>query len=304
MVDDLKFEIPFDPPLEFREKVSYPFEHVGLIFSPEFNRNGDVIHYAAQLKNLFIKMTASKLIVMNSWHKFYKGNNYSEFIWDELQECMRVLEGYFGEYFWDSRITKMTVGLNFNCDVAKFVDSLISYKGKPMEPMRPRDSRKIYGKRFVSSYFNLKVYDKQFEVLKDNRIHIPPTLRVEKEMKLTYFQKRKQNPILIFSPRDLKEPTVLDYIRFELQETIFSFGFDYGIDPMMTKDFKDASVVIFMSNPEFQKVLKKKSNYRTSKSYEARMEELRSEFEFENLREILIGMVEEKIKGYEECLWH
>lgn len=303
MVDDLKLEIPINPPDEFKGKVSYPFEFNGMIFKPSFNANGEVIHYSAQLDNLFVKLIGAKLLVMNSWHKFYKGNNYSEFSWLEMQDCMKVLEDYFGEEFWDSRISKLTVGLNIVCDAGKFVERLISYKGNPMEPMRPRNSRAIYGKRFASTYYNVKVYDKQFEVLKDSRIHIPNTLRVEKEMNMNYFQGRKQNPILIFSPRDLREPTSLWFLGYELHETVHSLGFDYGIDPMSTEDFKDASVVVFMSNPEFQKVLKKKSNYRTYKSYEARMEELRREFNVENYKEMLSVIVEEKLQEYDESIW-
>lgn len=303
MVDDLKLEIPFDPPPEFREKVTYPFEMNGMVFNPAFNSKGDVIHYFAHLENLFVKLIAGKLLVMNSWHKFYKGNNYSEFSWLEMQDCMQVLESYFEEEFWNSRITKLTVGINLACEAQKFIDRLISYKGSPMEPMRPRNSRIIYGKRYVSSYYNIKVYDKQFEVSKESRLNIPGTLRIEKEMNMTYFQKRKQNPILIFSPRDLKEPTSLGFLGFELQETVYSLGFDYGINPMATQDFKDASVVVFMSNPELQNVLKKKSNYRTYKSYEARMEELRVEFKVENYKEMLTEKVGKKMLEYHESIW-
>lgn len=303
MVDDLKLEIPFDPPPEFREKVTYPFEMNGMVFNPSFNANGDVIHYSAQLDNLFVKLIAGKLLVMNSWHKFYKGNNYSEFSWQEMQDCMMVLEDYFGEDFWGSRVSKLTVALNIVCDAGKFVDRLISYKGNPMEPMRPRNSRKVYGKRYASTYYNIKVYDKQFEVIKDSRINIPPTFRIEKEMKLSYFQKRKKSPIPIFTPRDLKEPTTLGFLGLELQETVYSFGFDYGINPMATQDFKDASVVVFMSNPELQNVLKKKSNYRTFKSYEARMEELRLEFKVENYKEMLTEKVTKKMLEYHESIW-
>ncbi|WP_375585937.1 hypothetical protein [Cyclobacterium xiamenense] len=61
------------------------------------------------------------------------------------------------------------------------------------------------------------------------------------------------------------------------------------------KDFHDASVIVFMSNPDYRKVLKKKSNYRTYKSYEKRLQELREEFEVEDYNEKLVILLNQKI---------
>ncbi len=174
-----------------------------MVFNPEFNYRGDVISYSAHLENLYIKMISDKLLVMNSWHKFYKVNNYSDFTWEELQDCMQTLSQYFGEGFWNARITKLTTAVNLTCNTEIMIDRLISFKGNPMEPMRPSNSSKVYGKRYASTHYNIKVYNKQFEVKKDARIEIVPTLRIEKEMRMPYFQKRRQNPIHIFSPMDL-----------------------------------------------------------------------------------------------------
>lgn len=288
MVDDVKLEIPFDPPEEFKQKVPFPFELNGILFKPEFNKNGDVISYSAKLENLYVKLVSGKIILMNSWHKFFHGNNYSDFCWEEIQVCMQTLSTVFGDVFWKSRITKLTAGVNLQCNPKTIIERLISFKGNPMEPMRPRNSRSVYGKRFASTHYNVKVYDKQFEVKRNARMDILPTLRIEKEMRMPYFQKRKSNPVPIYTPGDLKNPNAATFLSYELFAVIFSLGFDYGISPMVMKDFHDASVVIFMSNPQYRKVLKKKSNYRTYKSYEKRLLELQEEFKVENYNEVLL----------------
>ena len=295
MVDDVKIEIPFEPPEEFRQKVTYPFELNGVVFSPDFNKNGDVISYSGQISNLYVKMVSGKLILMNSWHKFLHENNYSDFYWKEIHDVMQLLSEVFGEGFWKSRITRLTAAVNLQCDPKTIVERLITFKGNPMEPMRPRNSRSVYGKRFASTHYNVKVYDKQFEVKRDARIDILPTLRVEKEMRMPYFQKRRNNPVPIYTPGDLISPNAASLLAYELSAVVLSLGFDYGISPMAMKDFHDASVVIVMSNPEYRKVLKKKSNYRTNKSYEKRLLELREEFKVEDYNEVLFTLVNQKV---------
>ncbi|WP_339706769.1 hypothetical protein [Algoriphagus aquimarinus] len=295
MVDDLKIEIAIEPPFEFKEKVTYPFEINGIVFSPEFNKSGDVISYSGKKENLYVKMISGKLLVMNSWHKFQQGNNYSDFTWKNLQDCLQNLAKIFGEGFWKARITKLTTSVNLHYDATGVIDDLISYKGSPMEPMRPRNSSKAYGKRFATTHYNIKVYDKSFQVNKEDRISILPTLRIEKEMKLPYFQKRRKNPVKIYTPSDLLNSVSFDYLAFELFEAIWSLGFKYGIDPMKVHDFHDATVVVFMGDPDYRKVLKKKSNYRTYKGHERRYEELRNEFRIQDCNEILNSLLEEKI---------
>lgn len=295
MVDDLKIEIPIEPPLEFKEKVTYPFVMNGIVFNPEFNKNGDVVSYFGHWKNLFIKMISGKLLVMNSWHKFYRGGNYSDFKWEDLQECMEIFAEVFGDEFWKSRITKLTVAVNLSINADLVISRLISFDCCPMEPMKPRNSRLVYGKRFATANYNVKVYNKGFELERVERVEIPPTLRIEKEMKMPYFQKKRKNPIKIYTPSDLLDFTSFDLLAFELFSVVWSLGFDYGIDPMAVQDFHDATVVVFMGDPDYRKVLKKKSNYRTYKSHERRYEELRNEFKVENYNEILNDLLEEKI---------
>lgn len=295
MVDDVKIEISIEPPLEFKEKVTYPFQLNGIVFSPEFNKNGDVICYSGYYKNLFIKMISGKLLVMNSWHKFYHSGNYSDFTWEDLQDCLEIFAEVFGADFWKSRITKLTAAVNLPIDADLVISRLISFDGSPMEPMRPRNSRIVYGKRFATTNYNVKVYNKGFEIDRVERLGIPPTLRIEKEMKMPYFQKRSKNPIRIYTPSDLLETCSFDMLAFELYSIVWSLGFSYGIDPMRVQDFHDATVVVFMGDPDYRKVLKKKSNYRTYKNHERRYEELRNEFKVENYNEILNALFEEKI---------
>ncbi|MGM0944923.1 MAG: hypothetical protein ACQEW9_07035 [Bacteroidota bacterium] len=295
MVDDLKIEIPIEPPMEFKKKVTHPFQLNGFVFSPDFNKNGDVVSYSGHCRNLFVKMISGKLLVMNSWHKFYHGENYSDFTWLELQVCMETLAEVFGEEFWKSRITKLTVSINLSIDAEQVMSRLISFDGIPMEPMRPRTSRLVYGKRFASTNYNVKVYNKGFEVKKVAGIEIPPTLRIEKEMKMTYFQKRRKNPIRIYTPMDLLEPSSFEMLAFEFYRTVWSLGFSYGLDPMAVKDFHDATVVVFMGDPDYRRVLKKKSNYRTYKNHERRYEELRNEFKVENYIDVLNSLLKEKL---------
>jgi hypothetical protein len=296
MVDDLKIEIPIEPPIEFKEKVTYPFQLNGFVFSPDFNKNGDVVSYSGHCRNLFVKMISGKLLVMNSWHKFYHGENYSDFTWEELQGCLEILSEIFGDEFWKSRITKLTVSVNLSIDAEQVISRLISFDGSPMEPMRPRNSRSVYGKRFATANYNVKVYNKEFEMDRVEKVEIPPTLRIEKEMKLPYFQKRRKNPIKIYTPMDLLDAKSFDMLAFELYSVVWSLGFSYGIDPMVVQDFHDATVVVFMGDPDYRKVLKKKSNYRTYKNHERRYEELRNEFKVENYNEILSALLEDKLE--------
>ena len=77
MVDDVKIEIP----LELTEELDMSgsaksVEFNDVIFSPKKYSNDEyVIYYQAKVNNLIFRINNDTLTIINSFHKFFKGNN-------------------------------------------------------------------------------------------------------------------------------------------------------------------------------------------------------------------------------------
>lgn len=296
MIDDLKLEMPCFLLNEQRLNELKPFSWGAIIFSPAYNSDGECYYFKSKLKNLHLKICPGRLIIENSIHKFFKGNNYSDFPMCQVHDCLYQLAEILGFEFWDATITKLTTSINLQCDAEKYIDKLQTYKGYPMEPMRPRNSRKVYGKKFSASKYIIKVYDKAKSEKIENGLKIEPTIRIESEMYLSYVKKRSNNSIVIHTPKDLFNASVIESLARELNMVVDHLGFTTGLNPMAAKCFNDAQIILTINDQKGRMMLKNMADFRTKRRYENRYQALTTEFGVTDMQKELKILLKDKLE--------
>lgn len=78
MIDNLNIGVIIKPPIQVAQQTSEPFDINGIYFKPIWHENG-YKSYNAVLDNLKLNILNDRLSINNSWHKYYKGNNYSDY---------------------------------------------------------------------------------------------------------------------------------------------------------------------------------------------------------------------------------
>jgi hypothetical protein len=134
MIDDLVLVMDIDPSDKLLRECRVSFEYLGLVFNPIY-RNGLVIRYESNLRNLRIKLNYDKLILSGSWHKFYHGNNWCDYAWEEIGLTMEELLEVFGEPFLKGRIAKLTFACNLPIEPRPILGKIIAIKGVPPSDM-------------------------------------------------------------------------------------------------------------------------------------------------------------------------
>ncbi|HRP33932.1 MAG TPA: hypothetical protein PKV73_18670, partial [Agriterribacter sp.] len=158
MVDNITLVKDCKPPPQFYKAKEKPFEYKGCIYSPKFN-NGQIVRYEGQIKNIRLFMYPEKVYLLNSLHKFHKGNNYSDFTKSELRAAIEAI------------VKKIEYGCNVSTDAANAIYSLQSYKGKDYQPMAKNGIR--YGAACEFAQYRIKGYNKPFQVNReDNQINL------------------------------------------------------------------------------------------------------------------------------------
>ena len=93
MIDDIKLDISLDISEELNVFISKVYDLHGILFYPVLNtKTGQVKYWESTYENLKLRLTNDSLVVLNSWHKFFKGNNYSDYTLSVTSDDYR--------YFW------------------------------------------------------------------------------------------------------------------------------------------------------------------------------------------------------------
>ena len=111
MVDFIVMVAPIEPFYAFNS--FNPFEWNGLKFYPKFKK-GILKGFESEYNDLRVFLYYDKIQLSNSLHKFYKGNNYSNFTHSELTKAIQDICQMFeieAEY-WE--IKKMEFGFNIS----------------------------------------------------------------------------------------------------------------------------------------------------------------------------------------------
>jgi hypothetical protein len=149
--------------------------------------NGVVRDYRGKLNNLFLVIRGDNLIISNSILKYYKGNNYENFYYQELNQAVNCLENILGIPLRDSLVKSFEYGVVIpDNNPYQTYSRFGNYKSK--QPHWMIKKGQIYGRYFENSSHKIKIYDKNFEVKKRCRLNMDRSLlRVEKVYSKAHF---------------------------------------------------------------------------------------------------------------------
>lgn len=194
MIDNITLVRDNKPPPQLHKAKGQPFEYKGLIYSPKFN-NGQIIRYETQCKNLRVYLYPEKVYLLNSLHKFYKGNNYSDFTKSELRAAIEAISDITGIRWKQATVKKIEYGCNASVNAANAIHSLQSYKGKDFQSMAKNGIR--YGAACEFAQYRIKGYDKAFELKHTDKINLQTSIfRWEVQVKNPQYFNRMKQPVI------------------------------------------------------------------------------------------------------------
>ena len=269
MLDDIKIEIPLELSEELNVFVRKEYDFNGMIFYPFVNnKTGQVKYWESTYENLKLRLTNNSLVVLNSWHKFFRGNNYSDYSLNHIIETYRDISNILGIDILNAEVKKITYGLVVDTPAEINYNNWSYYKSKPPAPML-KGSKK-YGVKFFFTDFNLKGYDKKIEVKLHNGIVIEKEMfRIEVEVKYMKHLRIRKSPINIYSVADMLDYENIQYLMNDLMNKYNTIEkipyYDFSL-----LDKNDRLVVSMLNFNKSRSFLKKEENH-TYKRYLSKM---------------------------------
>lgn len=179
-------------PKEAVTRVRDTFIWNNCLWKPRFNNFNEVVSYAADLKNLKLRLRGNELTITNSLQKFYMGNNYQPFTYTQVVEAVNTLNTYFGNVLLDAEVKRLAVGLVIYEVPENTFKMWQEYK--TIQPQFMCNGAKVYGVHFKATNYKIKGYDKTYQVKKDTRIDIKNNvIRFEIEANSRYYNQRKDS---------------------------------------------------------------------------------------------------------------
>lgn len=120
-----------------------------------------VKRYERKFKNLKFTITGNVLVVQNSLHKFYHGNNFSDFTFSELKKSIIEVEHLTEVNSKDWKITSMELGcnINLNTPALQLLNSVSNFRKKyAFDRMKSKNN--LYGLICELIDFSVKLYAK------------------------------------------------------------------------------------------------------------------------------------------------
>jgi hypothetical protein len=214
----------------------------------------------AEYQNLRFKISESKRVeITGSLHKYWKGENYSNFTFSELKRsitdlCLKLninpLKAYLGGFEFG-----VNVSPQFN--PFEFCENVIAYKNESFSKFRANKKIQI-GFEAQKQQYSVKVYDKGKQYLKEDNI-----LRFEIKVLKMEFLKR----INISRLGDLTKPEVLIQLGELLNEM---FGECIVSDKVRTSDLtaNESKIYTLCSNPKVWEKFDFRTRYKKRKQFE------------------------------------
>jgi hypothetical protein len=201
VIDNLTLIKECKPPKVLLNANGKPFEYKDIIFYPHYQK-GELRRYDGQLKNLRLYWYPEKVIACNSIHKYWHGNNYSDFYLEEMKAAIESLCDSTSINWKNAIFKSMEYGCNVEAKATTAYRSLTSYKGKDYLPMQFKG--KIYGAYCEFTDYKIKGYNKSFQVQKVDKITLgTPLFRWE------VVSNRQRN---IETTLELQAPTLKDLL--------------------------------------------------------------------------------------------
>ena len=270
MLDDITFVISNELTKDLDMSGSAkPVEFNNIIYYPKKSNNNEyVIYYQAKVKNLIVRMNNDTITIINSFHKFFKGNNYTDYSLNQIEAtCVDVCNA-IGVDILNAKIKKIAYGLVIKTNAKKNYDSWLYHKSTKPSLMTNRG--RVYGAKFHKTDFNIKGYDKSLESKLHDQVKIDFDLfRFEVEViNMKNLWKRK-NPIRIYTVKDLFSYEVVQYLMEDLinkyEEIEKELIYDYSL---LNKEQR--SVLSIMKNNSLRSFLRKSEN-KTYKRYKTKL---------------------------------
>jgi hypothetical protein len=162
VLDNTSFILGFSPPSGLYYRNS-PFEYKGVIYSPKYNKQGQISYYVGYMENLRLCIYLNNMIsLQNSLHKYWHGDNYGDYYLSELRDTITAINEQTGINWSEARVLKLEFGCNITANAPKVINSLLSFKGRDYLQMHRKGS--VYGKSCELTDYKIKAYNKTFEV--------------------------------------------------------------------------------------------------------------------------------------------
>ena len=189
-------------PKEIIESKEIPFNWYGIRWIPIYRESNIPTYYKSDYKNLKLQIFGDQLFVTNSLHKFCCGNNYEPFTYGKVVKTINYLNTILPIDVYNAKIIKISVGVVINENPQKIFNEWQYFLGKEYLPMKNRN--KTYGAKFYLTDYQIKGYDKTFEVKNHNQIKLEKEyFRFEIDNCKPKVLNNKTNNIGIHTVRDL-----------------------------------------------------------------------------------------------------
>lgn len=259
MFDRVKFKIIIDEPEEVAEKLG--------LYPKESGRTGGLI-FTGPIRNLQVKIIGNYMFITGSLHKFFKENNYSDFSHEEICQSISELSSITGVLAKDMKCTLLEAGFNLIVEhaPADYMRMLIDYRGIPYYAMTPLTTgKKLGGVRCKSVGYEIKLYDKTFDVVtkekipSDKRYLIPANLL---RYEVTMRSRKVKTLLSSCTAQDLCSLDVISKINDEIQRMFLlsrkKTAFN-NYDSFCAKDVRDHLFIISDDFKLYQALIAKRS---------------------------------------------
>jgi len=200
LIDNIKVSLPIRLPSKFwkhaEDKKDF-FKHFYIFPRYHYIEKGLLYKYEGSLENLKItifKKTETlpdRLIIENSWHKFLKGNNHTNYTFSDLEATVLNLEEILSLSIMEADIKRMEYGCNIKMQSETVYNYLFLARGKEFHNML--DNGEIYGKKLHRDKYTFKCYNKKYQSnLKDK----DGLLRIEMESKCKGYLRSAKIPVV------------------------------------------------------------------------------------------------------------
>ncbi|UNY99857.1 hypothetical protein MQE36_05790 [Zhouia spongiae] len=210
----IKYQVSQLPKVVVKQKEK-SFYWKGVKWCPVYNKeNKRVNGYETRVNNLDLRLKGNTIFCSNSLQKWYMGNNYESFNYAQVVEAFKCLNTALPFNVYDAQVYYLAVGVVIEEETKPIIDTWLGFNGK--QPLPMLGSNKVYGKKFYLTDYNIKGYDKTFEVKKHNQINLDKQLfRFELETYTRNLNNRK-NPIVIYTVKDLIDKAKYQELASEL----------------------------------------------------------------------------------------
>ena len=235
-------------PKEVIEQQESPFFWKGLKWTPIFNKKTNQVKaYETTVSNLRLELKGNIISCNNSLQKWYMGNNYELFTYSQVIKALEKLDSVLPFNVYNATIHYVAVGTVIEEEAKPILNPWLSLNGKQPIPML--GANKQYGKKFYLTDYNVKGYDKTFEVKTHERIKIgKPIFRFELEIYTRNLNKRK-NPIGIYTVKDLIDKDKYQMLADELLSKYDKIEKQQSI-PLSKLNNKEKEVLALFQNQE------------------------------------------------------